>query len=70
VAYLKQKTLTMDERPDLSQQKTELDAIITSLITQQKDLEKQATKRHKGFQEVKAALKKVRDKKKISLKSC
>jgi hypothetical protein len=58
----------MDERPDLSQQETELDAIVTSLITQQKDLEKQATKRHKGFQEVKAALKKMRDKKNKSEK--
>ena len=69
VAYLKRKTLTVDERHDLTQQKTELDAIITSLITQRKELEKQATERRKGFQEAKAALKKMRDKKSKSEKS-
>ncbi len=48
------------------QQKTDLDAIINALIHQRKYLEKQVTERHKAFQEAKAALKKMRDKKRKS----
>ncbi len=63
MAYLKRRTLTMEERNDLEQQRLQLDDIIEQLVQQQKDFEKQVKDRRKASLEAKAELKKMRDKK-------
>jgi hypothetical protein len=62
-AYLKCRTLAMEEQNDLIQQRLQLDDKIKQLVQQWKELEKKVTERWKASLDAKAELKKMRDKK-------